>query len=246
MTNKQTLFISYCRKDGADYADELEMQLRDEFEVLRDKSTVKDNDDIYGFMSDIANCDNVIIILTDEYTKSLNCMLEMAFLFQQEDWKLKVTVLVIDESIYTLQRKLEILTYWHMAQMRISSENPGFGEHLIEEEKRYVDDICAQLEKFLMGVAKRKNPSQIAVVNTVIRNARSKDVQLRRERTRQLGEQTVAKILSDFDSLSISEIAEKSGKSFAMTRRILQSLMAQGKVRKDIGERIEEYRKTHN
>ena len=35
---KQTLFISYCWKDGNIYADELETQFRDEFEVKRDKS----------------------------------------------------------------------------------------------------------------------------------------------------------------------------------------------------------------
>lgn len=35
---KQSLFISYCWKDGNAYADELETQLNDEFNVQRDKS----------------------------------------------------------------------------------------------------------------------------------------------------------------------------------------------------------------
>ncbi len=50
---KQTLFISYCWKDGNIYADELETQLKDEFEVKRDKSQLIANDDIYDFMAEI-------------------------------------------------------------------------------------------------------------------------------------------------------------------------------------------------
>ena len=87
---KQTLFISYCWKDGNIYADELETQLRDEFEVKRDKSQLIANDDIYDFMTEIANCDNVILVLTSEYVKSLNCMLEMSYLVSQTDWALSL------------------------------------------------------------------------------------------------------------------------------------------------------------
>ena len=109
--DKQSLFISYCWKDGNTYADELETQLKEEFNVQRDKSQLIANDDIYDFMVQIANCDNVIIVLTEEYVKSLNCMLEMSFLVSQEDWPMKAMVLVIDNSLYSIERKLEIINY---------------------------------------------------------------------------------------------------------------------------------------
>ena len=35
---KPTLFISYCQKDGNSYADDLESQLNDYFDVRRDKT----------------------------------------------------------------------------------------------------------------------------------------------------------------------------------------------------------------
>ena len=41
-----TLFISYCWNDGNVYADELEAQLTDYFDVKRDKSQLIVNDDI--------------------------------------------------------------------------------------------------------------------------------------------------------------------------------------------------------
>lgn len=61
---KDSLFISYCWKDGNYYADELETQLKYYFDVRRDKSQLSANDDIYEFMSTIAACDNVVIVLT--------------------------------------------------------------------------------------------------------------------------------------------------------------------------------------
>lgn len=50
---RQTLFISYCWKDGTEYAEELEAQFSDRFIVKRDKSLLKTNDDVYAFMKGI-------------------------------------------------------------------------------------------------------------------------------------------------------------------------------------------------
>lgn len=83
---KKTVFISYCWKDGASYADELESQLKDYFEVFRDKSQLQANDDIYDFMGKVACCDYVVIVLTEEYVKSRNCMLEISTLANEPDW----------------------------------------------------------------------------------------------------------------------------------------------------------------
>ena len=107
--SKPTLFISYCWDDGSVYADELEAQLVDYFEVKRDKSQLIANDDINDFMAEIANCDYVLIVLTTGYVKSMNCMREVSYLLQQPDWKHKAMVLVVDETIYGTDRKIELL-----------------------------------------------------------------------------------------------------------------------------------------
>lgn len=164
---KQTLFISYCWKDGCVYADELETQLTDVFDVKRDKSQLIVNDDLYSFMKGIADCDNVVIVLTAEYVKFLNCMLEMSYLFGQEDWPMKAMVLVIDDSLYATERKLEVLNYWNLRQKKYSDQlgTEAIGAEILAEEKEYVDQIRDQLEDFLKGVSRRKNPSQIAILS---------------------------------------------------------------------------------
>ena len=58
-SKKESLFISYCWSDGNTYADELEEQLRDYFDVRRDKSQLIANDDLREYMATIAECDNV-------------------------------------------------------------------------------------------------------------------------------------------------------------------------------------------
>lgn len=166
--DKQSLFISYCWKDGNVYADELETQLKDEFKVKRDKSQLITNDDIYDFMTEIANCDNVILVLTSEYVKSLNCMLEMSYLVSQDDWAMKAMVLVIDDSLYSIERKLEVINYWFLRQKRSCNEinSLDIGKTILEEEKEYIDLICEEIEKFFKGLTRRKNPSQIAIRNS--------------------------------------------------------------------------------
>ena len=131
-----TLFISYCWNDGNVYADELEAQLTDYFDVKRDKSQLIVNDDINDFMAEIANCDYVLIVLTAGYVKSLNCMREVAYLLQQPDWKYKSMVLVVDETIYSTDRKIEILNYWSLRKKKAEGEctTADLGKIILEEE----------------------------------------------------------------------------------------------------------------
>ena len=146
---KERLFLSYNWKDGNVYADELESQLSSHFDVRRDKTQLIANADIYDFMADIANCENVIIILTEEYVKSLNCMLEMSFLVMQPDWEMKAMVLVIDDSLYFTSRKMEIISYWRLQQAKLDSQLDTLdnGKTILEEEKGYVDSIWLHNQK---------------------------------------------------------------------------------------------------
>lgn len=225
---KQTLFISYCWKDGNIYADELETQLKDEFEVKRDKSQLIANDDIYDFMAEIANCDNVILVLTSEYVKSLNCMLEMSYLVSQTDWAMKAMVLVIDDSLYSIERKIEIINYWMLRQKKNFNDlnSIEIGKTIYEEEKEYVDLICGQVELFFKGISRRKNPSQIAIVNEVIKKSkRNKECE---QDLIGKGEKAVEEILEKYGHMTIKELSEKTGITQAFARRLVANLSKKG------------------
>ena len=183
-------------------------------------------------MVQIANCDNVIIVLTEEYVKSLNCMLEMSFLVSQEDWPMKAMVLVIDNSLYSIERKLEIINYWLLRQKTCidGMRYEEIGKTIWEEERNYIDQICEQVEKFLSGLSRRKNPSQIAVVNEVIkkskRNRKAESDLIAR------GEAFVKDYISKNGNITLKELAEASGRSSASVRRMISDLLEKGCIEK--------------
>lgn len=236
--NKQTLFISYCWKDGNAYADELETQLKVEFDVKRDKSQLIANDDMYDFMAEIANCDNVIIVLTSEYVKSINCMLEMAYLVSQEDWASKSMVLVIDDSLYSLDRKIEVIYYWLMRRKRILNESDDVGKSLYEEEQEYLDLICDNVEQFFKGVSRRKNPSQIAIVNEVIK--KSKRNKQPEQELIGSGQNAVLNLIKENEKITMAELAEKSGRSRATIQRYVSNMIENGMIER-VGTRKSGY-----
>ena len=183
-------------------------------------------------MVQIANCDNVIIVLTEEYVKSLNCMLEMSFLVSQEDWPMKAMVLVIDNSLYSIERKLEIINYWLLRQKTCidGMRDEEIGKTIWEEERNYIDQICEQVEKFLSVLSRRKNPSQIAVVNEVIkkskRNRKAESDLIAR------GEAFVKDYISKNGNITLKELAEASGRSSASVRRMISDLLEKGCIEK--------------
>ena len=228
---KQSLFISYCWNDGNTFADELETQLSEVFDVRRDKSQMIVNDDIYEFMKSIADCDNVIIVLTAEYVKSLNCMLEMSYLFGQADWEMKAMVLVIDESLYHIERKIEVLTYWNLLLQKSESraESEVLGHELFSEQQEYIEQICSQLESFLKGISRRINPSQIAIVNEIIKKAKKRDIKAQ-EIILAKGEEAVLKLIEENGQLSVKQLSETTKYSQVAVRRYIQNLISMGKL----------------
>lgn len=235
--NKETLFISYNWKDGNSYADELESQLQEKFDVKRDKTQLIANDNLDDFMAEIARSDNVIIVLTEEYVKSLNCMLEMSYLIQQGDWEMKSMVLVIDESIYKIENKLDIISYWNDYQKRLMNQvkYAEQGKTILQEEQDRVDRICAEVEEFIKGISRRKNPSQIAIVNEVIKKS-DKNREAKKMFVEK-GEQFVKSFLEQNGKMTIRELSEKSGKSAAYAHRMVSQLVERGVLEKsEIGK----------
>ena len=156
----------------------------------------------------------------------------MSFLVSQEDWPMKAMVLVIDNSLYSIERKLEIINYWLLRQKTCidGMRDEEIGKTIWEEERNYIDQICEQVEKFLRGLSRRKNPSQIAVVNEVIkkskRNRKVESDLIAR------GEEFVKDYISKNGNITLKELAEASGRSSASVRRMISDLLEKGCIEK--------------
>ena len=207
--------------------------LIDYFTVKRDKSGLIPNDDLYDFMAGIADEDYVIIVLTPEYVKSKHCMMEMAYLASQEDWQEKTMVLVIDESIYSTERKLEILTYWNLRQQKTDLVLSGAekGREIVNEEIEYLDLINSRLESFLLGISRKVNPSQIAIVNEMVRKLRSRSTEVNPLITQ--GELNLREYLQNNGSKTLAEICEEMHCSKVLASRLLRRLVISGQIKAD-------------
>lgn len=241
MNDKQTIFISYCQKDGTKYADDLENQFKDFFEVYRDKSRLNVNDDIDEFMEKIAECDNVVIVLTEKYLKSFNCMLEVSNLFEHKDWDYKVTVLVIDDSIYAIDKRLEVLSYWENEKEK--AESYTVDNKFVRERKERLASISDHLEQFLSGISKRNNPSQIAIVNEVIKNARSPEVQEKKEKIISDSQKAALDIIGAKEAATLTDVMMDTGWTKSYCLRVIKSLLTAGYIEKVGPNRNSKYRK---
>lgn len=219
----QTLFISYCWQDGTSYAEDLEAELSKRFDVKRDKSSLKCNENIESFMRKIAECDNVVIVLTEGYLRSKNCMKEVSYLSKQPEWDSKCVVLVIYNDIYSLKAQEEILSYWKEQKKSMEKElKSTCSTSLCKEEFESILDVCDMLEKFLIEVKHRNNPSQIRIVSEIIRLSERNHEQ---EKEIVLGmSKNVQEIIESKENTTLSEIENETGYAKEVVDRLLGNL----------------------
>lgn len=231
MNAKQTLFISYCWKDGTVYADELEKQLAENFDVKRDKSQLGCNDDIDLFMRKIAECDNVVIVLTKEYLFSLNCMKEVTYLAEQPDWHMKSMILVIESEIYCWENQKNVIINWIRERDSFIEATKNIPtQKLFIEQKNSLEGICNKIEDFFIELKKRNNPSQIAIVNEI--NHMAKRDRSMESKLIDNEKQKVEKLIQEKKSITITQIKNEAGITREAARRFVGDLCEEGKATK--------------
>ena len=81
---------------------------------------------------------------------------------------------------------------------------------------------------FFKGISRRKNPSQIAIVNEVIKKSkRNKECE---QDLVGKGEQAIAEVLEKYGHLTIKELSEKASISQASARRLVANLSKKGVI----------------
>lgn len=144
---EKKIFISYswANKDIADMIDEDFSKLG--FNLTRDERDLKYKDSIKQFMQQIGKHDYVIMLISDSYLKSENCMYEvmevmrnreykdkilMIMLKDQDkkyykDWQERVSVdhefkqLVIGADIYSSVGRIGYIQYWEQKEKELES-----------------------------------------------------------------------------------------------------------------------------
>lgn len=106
------IFLSYCWKDK-ERANYIELKCSENYiKLLRDKYDLEDFTSIEKYMEQVKTSDKCILVISEDYMKSENCMYEILQVLESENPKDKVIPIVYYEGIYQTAEIAKWIDYW--------------------------------------------------------------------------------------------------------------------------------------
>ena len=156
-----------------DFADQLENEISPCAKVIRDKTTLEPWDNLTDFMKRIRSEDFAVLLISDEYLKSTNCMYEVSQLMKDDDWHSKVFFVVFDNAkkIYNISTRGDYLTYWDdkCREMESKIKQPFESRVGEVEELQKIKDILIQIGIFLKKISDSKNPKPDEAIKEILK-----------------------------------------------------------------------------
>lgn len=165
------IFLSYCWSDD-EIADGIydKLSMNKGINLHRDKIDIKPWKSIKEYMQSISNMDYTILLISDAYLKSANCMYEVLEIMHDRVYKEKIFPAVVYKGIYKPQIRAQYVRYWQEQCAELEKELATLESHnlgsLVQDLKQR-KDIASNVADFLSLVAELNNP-QIADVATAI------------------------------------------------------------------------------
>ncbi|WP_028972867.1 toll/interleukin-1 receptor domain-containing protein [Spirochaeta cellobiosiphila] len=147
------VFISYSWSNE-NYADELDILFNTKDIILqRDKRDIKYKDSIKEFMGKIRIADYCLILISDYYLKSKNCMYEILEFIKDEDYINKILPIITnDAKIFNAIDRAEYIRFWQdkYNELNTSKEKiSALNQSDIIEEMKFVENIQRNISEFL-------------------------------------------------------------------------------------------------
>jgi hypothetical protein len=114
---ERAVFLSYARGgEHEEIVDEIDRALQARgIKILRDKRDVGYKDSIRQFMERIGQGNCVIVVISDKYLRSPNCMFELVEIAEGKQFHDRIFPIVLnDANIYDPVRRLDYVKYWEM------------------------------------------------------------------------------------------------------------------------------------
>ncbi len=152
--SQPTVYISYKWKGvSMDMVDTLcDLFKRKRIYYKRDKEDCRYGDNITEFMDEIREGSFVVVMLTDAYLKSSNCMYELAGVLNHPDYLKRIFPIVIEEEVRGDEKYAELVNYW---------EEKKKDEQLIMHRIKYDDtSVLIPLEERIELISEYVNQLQ--------------------------------------------------------------------------------------
>jgi cellulose biosynthesis protein BcsQ len=156
-----SIFLSYCQKDSC-YANEIDLYFKDtNINIKRDIREISSWKSIRGYMKTIRNMEYAILIITENYLKSFNCMYEVMELMKEKDYKNKIFPVLYTTDIYKPTGKITYIKFWENEYYFLKSQIRQLKmENAISviNNLKEIQSIQSSIDEFLTLVADMNNP----------------------------------------------------------------------------------------
>lgn len=169
--DKARIFLSYCQKDEqlADLIEEKLMpHIREKYRISRDIRDVKYKESFRKFMESIREHEYVLMILSDRYMKSVNCMYEMMEVLKDSSYGRKLLFFVISDAdkkffrqdisdsiearVYSPEGQTQYILYWQEEQRKLDEQIKRIGDPMYARmqinRKCRIEKIKLELAEF--------------------------------------------------------------------------------------------------
>ena len=167
MQQTQTIFISYSWEDITT-VDIIDSDFKSiGINIIRDIRDLQYKESIKEFMSKVRFADHSLIIISDSYLKSRNCMYEILEISKDANYHDKILPLIIDGcNIFKAEDKISYVNYWieqgkNLREL-LQGINPIKAIPLIEELK-VIEQISLEIADFLSLLSQIKLKSVLEV-----------------------------------------------------------------------------------
>lgn len=159
---KYEIFLSYCWADEK-MADDIETALKKNVNIRlhRDKLDIGKWDSIKQYMQTISKMDYTILLISDSYLKSSNCMYEVLEVMRDRNFKEKIFPVVANPAIYKPIVRAEYVKYWQREYNKLNESLKGIQFQNIGklgEDLKRAQEISSNIATFLDMVTDMNNP----------------------------------------------------------------------------------------
>lgn len=161
--DKVKIFLSYCWKDSKE-ADKICKYFQNNYniELHRDVLDMEKWNSIKEYMGSLDNMDYTILLISDAYLKSVNCMYEVLQVMRDRNYRDRIFPAIINNEIYDSINRVKYIEYWQDEFKKLeekltclSIQNLG----KLPEDLKQRQDISSNIAEFLAVVSDMNNPN---------------------------------------------------------------------------------------
>ena len=177
VTQTPRIFLSYCW-DDTDRANNIDEYLKKKgIAVTRDIRGVDTWQSLKEFMQTIRDNDFAVLLISDAYLKSANCMYEVLEIMKEQKFRTRIFPAIIDSAIYSTDKQIEYVQYWEN-RVKTLKRNLASLEYTnglaLGHELKKAEDISRSMADFLITVSDMKNPAIDNVAEEIYEKLRAR------------------------------------------------------------------------